>query len=168
MEKWADIKGYEGIYQVSNLGRVATFRKKDGFVGFKLTSERTVMATIDHGNGYRYVTLVKDGRNKNHYVHRLVAEAFIDDIPEGYVINHKDYDRSNNCVDNLEITTQLLNTRYSQWKLKKPKPKGDNHYIRYKDCRYEVTVNRKYLGRFMTLQEARSARDEYIKEINYY
>ena len=170
MEEWKDIKGFEGIYQVSNKGRVRTFRTKDGWVGFKITDTPKVMSTISHGNGYVYVTLVKDGKHYNKYVHRLVAESFIGDISKGMVVNHLDYDRSKNCADNLEIITQKENTLYSKAKMSKPKTRNDNSYIRLRENvnMYEVTVNRQYLGIYRTLEEARSVRDAYIKEINYY
>ena len=74
MEEWKDIKGFEGIYQVSNKGRVRTFRIKDGWVGFKITDTPKVMSTIAHGNGYVYVTLVKDGKKQNKYVSIMLLE----------------------------------------------------------------------------------------------
>lgn len=168
-EQWRDIKGYEGLYQVSNQGRIKGFRVKDGFVGFKIVDEGKVMSLINKENGYKYITLVKDGTRKNYYIHRLVAQAFIGDIPTGLVVNHIDHNRGNNCVDNLEIITQMQNTHHSRHLMKKPRPHKDkNFYIRFKDERYEVTVNRKYLGRFTTIEQARKVRDEYIKKINYY
>ena len=170
MRIWKDIKGYESIYQVSNDGCVRTFRRKDGFVGFKICNTPRMMSVIDKDNGYKYVTLVKNGKRKNHYVHRLVAEAFIGNIPNGYVVNHLDYDRSNNNVRNLEIATQAENTNYSRERMRKPKPKGDNHYICYRKRfnNYEVTVNRHYLGTYPTIEEARKVRDDYVSKINYY
>ena len=170
MEEWKDIKGYEGIYQVSNTGRVRSFLKKDGLVGYRLSDTPKERALIEHGNGYIYVTLSKDGRNANHYVHRLVAEAFIGDIPKGCVINHIDYNKSNNCSDNLEITTQKGNVIHSVEKMRKPRKGGENRYIRYRSQYgyYEVTVNRKYLGCYKSIEEARKVRDQYIDEINYY
>ena len=170
MRIWKDIKGYEGIYQVSNDGCVRTFLKKDGLVGYKLCDKPKMMAIINKDNGYKYVTLSKNGKRHNHYVHRLVAEAFMGDIPNGYVINHLDYDRTNNNVENLEITTQLGNIDHSRTRMQTPRPSGADYYICYREKQnnYEVTVCRKYLGRYATLEEARKARDEYIEKIHYY
>ena len=169
MEEWKYIKGYEGIYQISNKGRVRTFRVKDGFVGFRICDSPRIMATIPKDNGYRYVTLMKDGKKHNKYVHRLVAEAFIGEIPEGYVINHIDFDKSNNIVTNLEIVTQKQNVLHSKHKMKHPRNISEYKYICLRaGNKFEVTVNKKYLGRFATLDEAKSVRDAYIKKINYY
>lgn len=170
MEEWKDIKGFDGVYQVSNMGRVRTYRAKDGWVGYKLTEEPRIMSLVSHGNGYVYITLVIDGKKQNKYVHRLVAEAFIGDIPKGYVINHIDHNKNNNAVSNLEIITQKQNVDYSKELMKHPKTMSENKCIciRKRGKPYEVTVNKKYLGRYNTIEEARSVRDAYIKEVNYY
>lgn len=153
-EEWRDIKGYEGKYQISNLGRVRSIR---------------IRAYTEKDNGYRYVTLNKNGANHNFFIHRLVAEAFLGEIPSGYVVNHIDYDRANNCLDNLEIITQKENVWHSIHRMRKPrKEKNPDRYIRYRKGSYEVTVNREYLGRYKTIEEARKVRDEYIEKINYY
>ena len=94
MEVWKSIKGYDDIYEVSNMGRVRSYMKKDGWAGYKVTDTPHLMSTIPNGNGYMYVTLSKGCKRENKYIHRLVAEAFIGDIPQGYVINHIDYDKS--------------------------------------------------------------------------
>lgn len=164
-EEWKDISGYEGIYQVSNYGRVRTFRRKSGFVGFELSDEPRPMSLISHGNGYLYVSLRKGDKRKNYYVHRLVAQAFIGEIPNGYVINHLDYNRSNNSVDNLEIVTQQEN---SKCKMHKPRKREGDYYICDRGNRYEVYVKLKYLGSYKTIEKAKAARDEYIDRINYY
>lgn len=169
-EAWKDVDGYEGIYQVSNLGRIRTFRVKDGYVGFKLSDTPKLMSLIPNGNGYLYVTFVKDGKRSNHYVHRTVAQAFIGKIPKGYVINHIDYDKTNNHVENLEIVTQKKNVQHSIDRMRKPRARTGDYYIRYreKNRSYEVTVKLKTVGSFKTIEEARKARDEYIEKINYY
>lgn len=167
-EEWRDVADYEGIYQVSNLGRVRTFRRKSGFVGFELSDEPRPMSLIPHGNGYLYVSLRKGDKRKNYYVHRLVARAFIGEIPDGYVVNHLDYNRSNNSADNLEIVTQRENVEHSKWKTQLPRRSRENYYICDRGHKYEVYVKLKYLGSFKTLDEARAARDEYISRINYY
>lgn len=103
-EKWKDIQGYEGLYQVSNLGRVRSFsdKKKGGFLSLKRK---------DRG-GYIYVVLCRDGIHQTKKVHRLVAEAFLSN-PEGLpFINHKDEVKTNNRVDNLEFCTQKYNVNY--------------------------------------------------------
>lgn len=91
IEEWRDIKQYEGLYQVSNLGRVRSRFK--------------VLKTFDNGNGYLKVVI----RKKNHYVHRLVADAFIQNSFNKNEVNHKDMDRGNNRADNLEWTPSSEN-----------------------------------------------------------
>lgn len=106
-EIWKDIKGYEGIYQVSSLGRVRSNRNRFfGESGWKLMSIAT--------NKKRYPKLVlhKDGKRKNFDVHRLVAEAFIPN-PEGLeYVNHISENTSDNRVENLEWCTASYNSSY--------------------------------------------------------
>lgn len=167
-EIWKDVPNFDGIYQVSNKGRVRSFLKKSGFVGYEKCEMPRMMSIIPKDNGYMYVTLMKNGKRHNKYIHRLVAEAFIHKIPKGWVINHLDYDRSNNAVENLEITTQGGNIQHSIEHMKKPRKRTGNYYITDRGDRYEVYVKLKYIGSYKTIEEARSARDEYISSINYY
>ena len=110
-EEWRDIIGYEGLYQVSNLGRVKSFLYYNG------TNER-IIKPIQLKNGYYNISLSKNKINKKEYIHRLVAKAFIPN-PNNYpIINHKDENPSNNCVNNLEWCTQKYNMNYVKLKNK--------------------------------------------------
>lgn len=107
--KEVDIKGYEGLYKISNKGDVISLSKIRGFLKLK---ERIITPTIK-ANKYLDIKLVKDGIPKHFYVHRLVAEHFIpnpDNLPQ---VNHKDKNPSNNSVDNLEWCNNSYNVRYS-------------------------------------------------------
>lgn len=97
MEYWKDIKGYEGLYQVSNIGRIRNENK--------IISPWTQF-------GYKIVGLWKDKKCKKFRVHRLVAEAFILNHNNYTQVNHKDEDKSNNSVENLEWCTQKYNNSY--------------------------------------------------------
>jgi len=167
MEIWKDIKNYEGMYQVSNLGRIRALPcKVNTSKGYRIKKEHFMKAT-DNGKNYKIVGLSKNGIRKNYYVHRLVAETFIPN-PNCYkVINHKDYDTTHNNVENLEWTTQLENIRYSipnRPKItKKTKPYGK--YIKF-DKRYKsytvvipIYGKRVYKGSFKTLAKAIAQRD---------
>lgn len=159
-EVWKDIPQYDGVYQVSNKGRIRSFAQSK-------SGEPKLMYSASNGSGYRYVTLCKGGKRRNWYIHRLVATAFIGDITNGLVINHLDHDRSNNSVENLEITTQRNNVHYSSSLMRKPKSRKGNYYITDRGNRFEVYVKLKYLGSYKTIEEARRARDEYINKIHY-
>lgn len=101
-EIWKDIKGWKGLYQVSNLGNIRTLHYKKPYLR-KLSKSK---------KGYLRVNLSKDKKYKYYSVHRLVAEAFIpnpDNLPQ---INHKDEIRTNNRVDNLEWCTSKYNCNY--------------------------------------------------------
>ena len=105
-EIWKDIKGYEGLYQISNMGRVKRLAGK----GCK--QERILKAKKDN-SGYLLVHLYKDGKSKYYLVHRLVAQAFLenqDNLPE---VNHKDEDKQNNCMENLEYCSRSYNMTYN-------------------------------------------------------
>lgn len=99
-EEWRDIKGYEGLYQVSNFGRVYNVLRG------------TFLHQCVRKNGYQQVTLCKAHSQHTFRTHRLVAEAFIPN-PDNYTqINHKDEDKTNNCVDNLEWCDAKYNINY--------------------------------------------------------
>lgn len=113
-EEWRPVKGFEGIYEVSNLGRVRSLDRV-----LTLRNGRTqpikgrIMKLGLHYKGYVRLMLSNGGdREHSHFVHRLVAEAFIPnpgDLPE---VNHKDQDKGNNRADNLEWCTHKENSRY--------------------------------------------------------
>lgn len=107
-EVWKDVPGYEGLYQVSNLGRVKSLPKKGGW------SQAKILRPRYDRNGYNRVGLYKNGKSNEAKVHRLVATVFLGKAPEGKTtINHKDGNHSNNCVDNLEWASQLENNLHS-------------------------------------------------------
>lgn len=104
-EEWRDVSGYEGLYQVSNLGRLKRLSLDMEYSNGQRHHypERIYEPTVAAGNGY-YVARIRKPLEKARTVpyHRLVAEAFLPN-PKGYeMVNHKDGDRTNNTVDNLE------------------------------------------------------------------
>ena len=105
-EEWRDIEGYEGLYQISNLGRVRSLncRGHKGCIG--------ILTPRLDGKGYEMVALYKEGKARNTKVHRLVAQAFIPN-PNNYPqVNHKDENKTNNDVKNLEWCTNEYNHNY--------------------------------------------------------
>lgn len=101
MEEWKDIRGYEGFYQVSTFGNV-----KNVVTG-KTLKQRS------NGNGYIRIELRKNKQGKKYYMHRLVAESFIERPKDCTEVNHKDLNPANNCVDNLEWVTSSENTKHA-------------------------------------------------------
>lgn len=107
-EIWKPIAGYEGIYEISNLGRVKTLPRtvNNGYVTRHLT-EKIRLGSITK-DGYRRVNIL----HKNVLVHRIVAETFLPN-PDGLSdVNHKDENKQNNCVWNLEWCTRDYNNKY--------------------------------------------------------
>ena len=101
MEVYKDIPNYDGLYQVSNLGNVKSF---------KFGTEQKLKLSLN--GGYLKVNLRFKGIQKRRTVHQLVAEAFLNHTRCGFdlVVNHIDFDKTNNKLDNLEIVTQRQNT----------------------------------------------------------
>lgn len=108
-EEWRDIEGYDGLYQVSNLGRVKSL---------KWNKERILKLRLD-SNGYLTVGLCKDGKLTTKIVHRLVAEAFIDNPENLPEVDHLSTVRTDNRVSNLSWCTRTENRR---------NPKSIEHY----------------------------------------
>ena len=118
-EVWRDIKGYEGLYQVSNLGRVKSLeRYVKGIYGLRKVQQKIMSIARIRTNGYMQVHLTKNGIAKKYQVHRLVAEAFIPNPNNLPIVNHKDENKINNCVWNLEWCTYSYNLTYGNRLLK--------------------------------------------------
>ena len=112
-EVWEDVVGFEGFYQVSNKGRVKS-------LNFGKRGYERLLSQAKHKN-YLFVTLTKEGKHKSIFVHRLVYEAFIGNVPkyntnissnELIIVNHKDECGTNNNVENLELLSVKDNNRY--------------------------------------------------------
>ena len=112
-ERWKPIDGYQGIYEVSNLGRVRSIGRtivcKNGM---KKTIRPKILARKKHRNGYVSSMLCVNGVQKRILIHRAVASAFVPN-PNGYPeVNHKDEDKENNESSNLEWCTKSYNNTY--------------------------------------------------------
>ena len=118
-ELWRDIPGFEGFYKASTLGRIKSLARRG-------TYERILNPIINH-SGYYNVSLSKYGKSKNYLVHQLVAKTFIPNPLNLIQINHKDGDKLNNKIDNLEWCTVQENITHSIETGLKPDDKGCNN-----------------------------------------
>lgn len=149
-EKWKDIEGYEGLYQVSSLGRVKSL---DRIVPTKIGSTQTYYGSIKKNSisttGYWRVNLHKDGKLKTYKVHNLMAVAFLSYKKDGlkYVVDHIDNNPLNNDLSNLQIITNRENTS-------KDRKIGSSKYtgVCFQSNKWvaQLQINRidVYLGRF--------------------
>lgn len=165
-EEWKDIVGYEGLYQVSNLGRVKSL---DRIIQGKVKDYSYKSKILKPGNnnrGHLFVNLYKDKKPKTRTIHQLVAESFLNHLPCGFklVVDHIDNNKNNNCVTNLQIVTQRENLS----KDKKNKSSKYTGVIWHKfhqkwTCSIRIGKSRKYLGYYINEHDAYLA---YQKELN--
>lgn len=114
IEYWRPIPGYEGLYMVSNLGKVKSVSRwaKSKGSGKRFVKERLLKLDLGQDKRYFTVNLSKNGKVKHFYLHLLVWEAFNGPIPEGMVVNHIDENPKNCCLDNLMLCTQKENCNW--------------------------------------------------------
>lgn len=167
MEEWKDIKGYEGLYQVSNEGRVKSL---DHIIicnngkGVAIKKQKgKMLRSFSRCLNYQTVTLTKNGIQKLCLVHRLVAEAFIPNPDNLPFINHKDENPANNVVENLEWCTHKYNMNYGtcqQRKSEKLKGRIHKQYVwnypyKAKEKKvYQYTLEGKLICEYNSLREA--------------
>lgn len=104
IEEWKDIKGYEGAYQVSNLGRVKS-------LNYNGTKKEKILIGSKVGRGYKIVSLSKNGKIKNFLIHRLVYKAFVGNIPQGLQVDHVSNNKTDNRLQNLQLLTPSENCK---------------------------------------------------------
>ena len=175
-EIWKPIKGYEGLYEISNFGNVRSLDRviicKDGRrFPFKGKPKTVYM----NRNGYLQVNLHKGNKLRHKEIHRLIAESFIENENNLPVVNHIDENRSNNDISNLEWCTEEHNYNYSKHKLvgliKKHKTNtGEHHISKSKNGKRKYRVcfrvfGEMYSSSFCSLDEAIDYRDKKMEEI---
>lgn len=176
-EIFKDVVGYESMYQVSNLGTVISLERtkyKNQYVKSKTKSIN------DNGYGYKTVNLWKDNKGKTFYVHRLIVEAFIGEIPKDMQVNHINGVKSDNFLSNLEIVTRSENILHAHkngltkdmfgQKVKRSKTGYSNICIKQDKAKsYFVvcirTKEKRFERRFSDLYEAIVIHNQYMREI---
>lgn len=122
-EHWRDIRGWEGIYQVSDRGRIRSLdrviERRDTDNGqqghYRYQKIRgTVLVSHHNQSGYPAIHLTRQRKRRTRVIHQLVLEAFVGPRPAGYDCNHKDGDKTNNHLDNLEWVTRRENILHAQ------------------------------------------------------
>lgn len=108
-EEWKDVVGYEGLYKVSNLGNV------------KNCLSGRILKLCNDKDGYKILNLYKNGVRKTYRVHRLVSKAFLTNPNNLQQVNHKDEDKTNNRVDNLEWCDAKYNLNFGTAQERKAK-----------------------------------------------
>lgn len=136
-EIWKDIKGYEGLYQVSNLGNIKSLSRKRGN---QFDYQEIIMKQGDY-RGYKNVILQKDGKVKCFIVHRLVAEAFVPNPRNLPFVNHKDECKTNNTVDNLEWCTAKYNSNYGTAIERGAEKRRNLKHLSKQVCQYDLEGN---------------------------
>ena len=176
-EIWKDIQGYEGFYQISNLGNVKSLERViDKGNGILQHRKERIMNKRESVDGYYVAKLNVNKKSKSIAIHILVARHFIDN-PNNYPeVNHKDCNRKNNQVDNLEWCTHQQNVEYSKqlghYKTKSgcdnPNYKNDTLKIKYKNNPTLAKINnsrpREQNGRCVKI---RMINNDVIKDFNF-
>ena len=127
-EIWKDIPNYEHLYKVSNLGRICSLERTS--TNYNKITKQIIKVASDNGRGYKYVTLSKNGIMRKLYVHRIVAVAFIPNPLNFPTINHRDENKSNNAVSNLEWCSYDYNNKYGTAMARAKKTRRTNGNIR--------------------------------------
>lgn len=164
-ETWKYIPGYEGLYSVSDMGRIRSESRLDT-VGRRITGR--IMRCGKHKDGYSQIDLRKDGKRNKVLVHKAVMSAFVGECPDGCEVNHINEDKTDNRLENLEYITHLANIRHGTGKerqiqgIKKPviATKPDGSEIRYasaKDAGRSLGVDGSIISHAITDKRRKTA-----------
>ena len=150
IEYWKSISGYEGLYQVSNFGRIKS-----------LVGNHKIRKTRIDNSGYKRVTLWCKQKYKNLYIHRLVALSFLPLIEGKNFVNHKDGNKLNNHVDNLEWMTYSENHTHAYRELHRPSHMAGKTGVLHPGAKQvkKTCINTGITTYFTTLREAAKSGD---------
>lgn len=161
---WKNIPGFENYYQVSNLGKVRSLNRivKSSHLSSRIVKGRILKNNIQK-SGYYAVTLSFKCKVYTKYIHRLVAECFITDYSEILDVNHKDFNRINNNIENLEMVTKRNNNIHSSKKINEFTGTYKSIYNRWIAS---IGINNKkfHLGTYETQELAHDAYKKALKK----
>jgi len=159
MEIWKSILGYEGFYEVSNLGNIKS-------LNYNNTKKENVLMQNIGSNGYFVVSLSKNNIRKQRTVHQIVAESFYNHIPNGnkLVVNHINFIKTDNRLENLEIVTNRENSNKKHIK-STSKYTGVCWHKQHNKWVAQIVINSKvkHLGYFLDELEASRSYDKALK-----
>ncbi len=169
IEIWKDVVGHEGIYKVSNLGNVKSLSRISYKRGkYPFTTKEKIMKLSSDTSGYLIVVLNKNNIKKTRTVHQLVAESFLNHKRCGrlLVVNHKDFNKQNNNVNNIEIVTTRENSNRKHIK-SSSQYVGVHWYKKYQKWASCIVIGRKikFLGYFEDELEASQAYQNALSNI---
>ena len=147
-EIWKPVVGYEGLYEVSNLGKVKTLGK--GKSNFS-KHEKEIKYSVSY-DGYYRVQLYKNGIKRCHLLARIVWSSFNGVIPDGYEVNHIDEDKSNNSLSNLNLLTKADNIRWGT-KIKRTAEKTKNGKCSKPILQY--SIDNQFIKEYPSITEAK-------------
>jgi hypothetical protein len=168
-EVWKDVPNYEGIYQVSNLGRVKSlYRVIERKNNKKYTVKGKMLSPGLNTQGYEIVVLKDCGHSSTKRVHQLVAMAFLNHTPCGYdiVVDHIDNNPRNNCTENLQLISQRENA--SKDRRSKSGVVGVYWYDKLNKWVARITIKnkQKHLGYFKCIKDAEKAYKVELNRLN--
>ena len=143
-EKFVDIKGFEGVYRIGDKGTLLSCKKHGKFTGE--TNEWHPLSNINKKGGYLSVVLQWGNKVRYTRIHRIVYEHFVGEIPKGHKwhIHHKDHNKQNNCVENLELVSS---EEHYQKDIDSRNIKGMNNYNQH--IRPQIIIQRDLNGNFI-------------------
>ena len=158
-EIWKDVVGYEGLYKISNLGRVLYLKRNNPNVKVK-NYNRILNPFLNH-DGYYTVNLLKDGKGKTGYIARLVAEAFIPNPNDLLEVNHKNLIKTNNFSNNLEWVTRQENMdHFYKYGKRKTRKNGSPQKLNKEDVKnirnnyFELKISQKEISKNYKINQA--------------
>ena len=171
IEIWKEVKNYEGIYEVSNFGNVKSLQRLIKHRESNTLVKEKIMKPFLSKSGYFIIRLNKNKIGKTHSIHQLVAIAFLNHKPCGYllVVDHIDNNRLNNNLSNIQIVTNRENTS-KRLTTHSSKYVGVAYDKKNKKWLSSIRINgkSKHLGRFKTQEEASERYSVELKKINNY